>query len=173
MWISPRLLSPVAIVRPISYIDLEETIAARGRLYPQAELTTAGNYVLLYLSETGRARQWSLTRHGNSFILENSEANGNHNEIGATSITHSLEAYEAVYRQRGQNSHLRSREMLQRLSTRLKTVTGENEHEVCAWIVQLAHDTGEVSGAVFADTRELEQALQGLIDVAIRQRCEP
>lgn len=170
MWISPSLLSPIAIVRPISYIDIEEAVSARGRLYPQTELTTAGTYALLYLSETG-TRQWTLTRRGSGFILENTEASSDHSTPGSISITHSLEAYEAAYRQRGQNPRLCAIRMLEQLRSRLATVTGENEHEFYAWVVQLAHDTGEETGMTFANTRELEQALHGLIDLAIRQRC--
>jgi hypothetical protein len=148
---------------------------------PITQLTSRGEYVLAYQLFYHKQKKWCLTTEQGTFILSHISLRHDEDMVEATTVVaHSLRVYDVVYKSKCLNPNRLIVKMLQELGSRLSIVTEQNLGEVCAWIVQLSHDTREKRTkrrttcisrssrvAHFRDTRELSDELQRLIAIAI------
>lgn len=148
---------------------------AGGEDVDEATFYDNGVFVLYYSPEVdGRgmeAREWRLTREGNSFILRDigPEDEPHELDLEAEVVQYPLYVYARVFKNRGCNTDNSILAMLRELVKRYSVVTEENVMEVAAWVVQLSYETREGEEGTFRSMTDLGNELQRLLGITIRQ----
>lgn len=113
-------------------------------------------------------REWQLVRDGEIFTLRLLEGDDVPDaEQDGYVAQYALDTYEDVCRARDCDGPVAVQTMLRRMSERLAIVSDTNVDEMCAWIVQLSHDTLDGENKVMVGKSELGVELQRLIAIAI------